>query len=80
MIFTGYQGGGDSDGEGLGRLVFVLWATLVTLSLFAAIILFCADGVSKSSTKASAASNYGGGSACTAAGCGGAGCGGGCGG
>jgi hypothetical protein len=76
--------GGDGGGslvEEFASLVFMLCAVLVTLSLFAAIIFFCADGVSKTSTKASGATanNYAGGSACAAAGCG-AGCGGGCGG
>ncbi|KAL1295958.1 hypothetical protein HN51_056759 [Arachis hypogaea] len=79
MEYTGYQGQGDSDsyGEELGRLVFLLWAILATLSLFAVIILFCADGVPKKSSRADAA-NYGNGSACTT-GCGGTGCGAGCG-
>lgn len=80
MGFTGYKGGGGSYGEELGRVVFVLWAALVTLSLLAAIIFFCADGMPKDTIKASADNNYGigHGSTCTAA-CG-AGCGGGCGG
>lgn len=80
-----YQGDGGGSGSGSGSssveevasLVFMLSAVLLTLSLFAATIFFCADGVSKGSTKASAAN----GSNCGAAGgCGGAGCGGGCGG
>lgn len=81
---TRYHVGGSGRGslvEEIASLVFMLCAVLVTLSLFAAIIFFCADGVSKTSTKASGATanNYAGGSACAAAGCG-AGCGGGCGG
>lgn len=74
----GFRGGGGSYGEELGRLVFVLWAAVVTLSLLAAIVFFCADGMPKDTNKASADNNYGHGSTCTAA-CG-AGCGGGCGG
>jgi hypothetical protein len=76
---TRHQGGGGSGGwfEELASVVFMLCAVLVTLSLFAAIIFFCADGISKDSTKASGATVNG--SACAATGCG-AGCGGGCGG
>lgn len=50
-------------------VMFVLWASLLTLSLLAA-ILFCADGPSKNSTKASAANTNHHASACAAAGCG----------
>ncbi|KAF7827758.1 receptor protein kinase-like protein ZAR1 [Senna tora] len=54
------------------RLILVLWATFVTLSLLAAIIFFCADAATKDSNKPSAANDHS--SACAAAGCGG-GCG-----
>nr|XP_004497047.1 uncharacterized protein LOC101512196 [Cicer arietinum] len=77
---TRHQGGSGNWVEEFASVVFMLWAALVILFLFAAIIFFCADGVSKESTKASnTTTNYANGSACAAAACG-AGCGGGCGG
>ncbi|KAJ7954143.1 Membrane protein insertion efficiency factor like [Quillaja saponaria] len=56
-----------------GDVIFVFWAALVTVSVFAAIIFSCADGASKDKESAANHNTYG--SACAAAGCG-AGCGG----
>lgn len=81
-LLTRHQGSGGGVGGGVeefASVVYMLCAVLVTLSLFAAIIFFCADGISKDSTKDSGTTVYANGSACAAAGCGAA-CGGGCGG
>lgn len=78
MGLTTQQGGGGSYGEELGSFVFVLFGAIVTFSLLAGIMFMCADGISKDSTRASTANNYGNGTTC-GGGCG-AGCGGGCGG
>ncbi|KAI4357746.1 hypothetical protein L6164_001677 [Bauhinia variegata] len=64
----GYEGG-SSYGEELGRLVFVLCAAFLSLSLFAAIVFFCAEGASRDPSKAAATDH---GPACAAAACGGA--------
>jgi len=68
-----YQVQGGREQLPIQTLVFVL---CLTLSLLAAIIFFCADGLHKNSKRNSEDNNNG--SACTA-GCGSA-CGGGCGG
>lgn len=60
----------SSNFEGLGSILLVLWAVVVSLCFVSAIILSCADGASRE--KDTNTETY-------AAGCG-AGCGGGCGG
>ncbi|KAJ7943106.1 putative Transmembrane protein [Quillaja saponaria] len=70
MGLKGYEGGFS---EGLSSVVFVFWAALVFVFVFAGIIFSCADGATKD--KASAANHDTYGSTCAAAGCG-AGCGG----
>ncbi|BAT93807.1 hypothetical protein VIGAN_08034400 [Vigna angularis var. angularis] len=71
-----YQIQGGRQQLPIQTLVFVL---CVTLSLLAAIIFFCAEGVDRNSRNSQDNNNGNAGSACAAAGCGSA-CGGGCGG
>lgn len=64
-VISAQYGGGNG---GIGVIFLVFWAALLTLSLILAIILSCADGVSKDKTTTSGDTSFCGGEC--AAGCG----------